>query len=484
MGGRLGNQLFEHAAVLAIATTTGRAACVVGGSVELIDEYFIGGTGTFHRNCGDASTSFGEDGYGNYKPFPQIDEDEPSISIGGYFQSWKYFADDKVSQEVRRVFSIKPEYMAEAKEVLGEDDSVVNIGIHLRWFEHTYLQDPPEEYYRQAMSHFRHKYKEQKVQFFIASDNIEKSKTVGAFSDESISFLEGKSMIVDFALLFSCDGVILSSGTFGWWAAWLGPHERSGDIIYYRDVFALEDPVNRGSVNLSDYYPPEWISMPGPGKPSYVNFNSQSESRTAYLLTVNATSPRTLRSTRILKSVGFDVKLEFAPSAENRVVSNKLAQLSIYRQIALSPEGTGGPDGWGYIFEDDIILTGKTKENFNDKVDFSVSQDLVGIEPGQSLAIYLGICAPERPDSAPSEHTNRYCGRCAHAYGVSRKGALALLEYEKQRQTEPYMDVLIDDWCQEMGGFHVINVENESNQIAGHHGTFIQDRREFPSLIG
>jgi hypothetical protein len=205
-------------------------------------------------------------------------------------------------------------------------------------------------------------------------------------------------------------------------------------------------------------------------------------SRIAYLITVNATSPRTLRSTNILKNVGFDVRLEFAPPVDDKVISNKLAQLSIYRQIALAPEGTGGVDGWGYIFEDDIILVGKTIENFDDKVDFSVAETLLETEKNETLFIYLGICGPERQHvvSGPS----RYCGSCAHAYGVSRKGAMALLEYEESRKSERYMDVLMRQWCKEMGGFCVVNAEKQSNQAADHFGTFIQDRRAFPTLIG
>lgn len=260
LGGRLGNQLFEHAATLAIAKATGKQACVIGTNVALIDKYFTV-DGVFVRNCTNIipSQSVSETGYGIFSPLPKADR---SLEIFGYFQSWKYFAGAEAKAEIMRAFTLKPEYLRHVDEIFGEEgkDSYHNVGIHLRWFEVDYLNDPPKEFYQSAMEYFRGKYgqRNKPVRFYLASNDIERSKMLGIFSDESVVILNNQEAIYDFAVLMSCEGIILSSGTFGWWAAWLGPHQRNGEVFYFSDVFDMKKRVNKGQVQKEDYYPPNW----------------------------------------------------------------------------------------------------------------------------------------------------------------------------------------------------------------------------------
>mmetsp|Transcript_23561 Transcript_23561/g.38386 ORF Transcript_23561/g.38386 Transcript_23561/m.38386 type:complete len:665 (-) Transcript_23561:97-2091(-) len=256
-GGRLGNQLFEHAATLAIAKTTGKQACVIGNNVGLIDRYFT--DGVFLRNCSNIapSESVSETGYGIFSPLPKT---EGSLEIRGYFQSWKYFAGAEA--EIIQAFKLKPKYARDADEIIskgGSNTHCYNVGIHMRWFD-DYLREPPKEYYQKAMQYFRHKYgtESKRVRFYLASTDIERSKNLQIFSDESVVFLNGQHAISDFAVLMSCDGMILSSGTFGWWAAWLGAHQREGDVLYFGEVFRMSHRKNKGLVNKEDFYPPTW----------------------------------------------------------------------------------------------------------------------------------------------------------------------------------------------------------------------------------
>ena len=110
------------------------------------------------------------------------------------------------------------------------------------------------------MQYFRLKYgtERKRVRFYLASTDIERSKNLQIFSDESVVFLNGQNAIFDFAVLMSCDGMILSSGTFGWWAAWLGAHQREGDVLYFGEVFRMSHRKNKGLVNKEDFYPPTW----------------------------------------------------------------------------------------------------------------------------------------------------------------------------------------------------------------------------------
>lgn len=258
MGGRIGNQLFEHAATLAIAKTTGKQACVIGKNVELIDKYFVNG-GLFLRNCTNtvpSQVAF-EIGYGVFSPLPKADR---SLEVHGYLQSWKYFAG--VEAEISRAFTLKPKSLRYVDELFGQSkEEEYNVGIHMRWFEIDYLREPPKEFYQVAMEYFRHKYqknKNKKVRFYLASSDIQRSMKLGIFTDKDVVVLENEDDVNDFAVLMSCDGMILSSGTFGWWVSWLGTHQRNGEVVYFSDVFGMNHSINKGQVNKEDYYPPNW----------------------------------------------------------------------------------------------------------------------------------------------------------------------------------------------------------------------------------
>ena len=204
--------------------------------------------------------------------------------------------------------------------------------------------------------------------------------------------------------------------------------------------------------------------------------------RIAYLITVNGTSPRTVRSQQILESVVFQVELELAPPAmdDDKVYSNKLAHLAAFTKIQADTSRE-----WGYIFEDDIELVGKSKGNWTNKISFSVEQDLVnGIEKQNPNYVYLGICAM-------NPCTKQCCGKCAHAYGISRAGVDLLVKYDqyfvalpRHGESPTYMDVVMNQWCLKMGGFPVLHGNLPSLHVAGHYGAFVQDRTTFKTMIG
>jgi len=60
----------------------------------------------------------------------------------------------------------------------------------------------------------------------------------------------------DMAIMAACDHAIMSTGSFGWWGAWLA----NGTTIYYggwpKVGSTLEFMFNR-----EDFFPPSWIAM-------------------------------------------------------------------------------------------------------------------------------------------------------------------------------------------------------------------------------
>lgn len=225
--------------------------------------------------------------------------------------------------------------------------------------------------------------------------------------------------------------------------------------------------------------------------------------RTAYLISVNATSSRTVHSVGILQRVGFSkIELELAinmgDSKREKTYSNKMAQLNIFEKIA------NGSEPWGYIFEDDITLCRSQShlQQTNPAFQFSVFESLIChtnnrdtcLEMQHRDFVYLGICSPLEIHPSVSQErkqmfhpAQRYCGRCAHAYGISRNGAKRVLEFEKSYRSKGkrnFMDAVIDSWCRQSGGFPVSDMQCERKDAKLHFGSFIQDQHQFPSIIG
>ena len=99
----------------------------------------------------------------------------------------------------------------------------VGIGIHARRGDLLYKDridrgflSAPASYYANAIAHFKNKFKF--VLFVVCSDGIAWAKeNVKEEQLEHVVYSEGHSPVVDMAILSSCDHVIMSVGTYGWW---------------------------------------------------------------------------------------------------------------------------------------------------------------------------------------------------------------------------------------------------------------------------
>ena len=100
------------------------------------------------------------------------------------------------------------------------------------------------------------------VQFVVASDSPEWCKKQAFLQRPDVRIITEKhSPALDMAILATCHHIILTLGSFGWWAAYLGPDARGGRVIYYKSEFKMDHAVNSGNVNVGDYYPLNWTAM-------------------------------------------------------------------------------------------------------------------------------------------------------------------------------------------------------------------------------
>ena len=92
------------------------------------------------------------------------------------------------------------------------------------------------------------------VLFLVVSDDIAWCERF--LSGSYVRVAPPASASVHLALLASCDHVIMSTGTFGWWGAWMA----GGKVVYYKNYPAENSPLAKG-FNRTDFFLPSWVAL-------------------------------------------------------------------------------------------------------------------------------------------------------------------------------------------------------------------------------
>jgi len=179
--------------------------------------------------------------------------DAKDFSIFTWFQSWKYF--QYRQEEIRTLFTFANWVRTRAntsvtnclKEWNVSRQDVTLIGIHVRkWLV---AGQQRISYFQTAMRYFLTEYRN--VYFIVCSNDLEWSHDY--FQTIPNTRVVANHFEVDMAVLASCDHVIMSVGTFGWWSGWLA----GGEVFYYNCVKWMVN--NR--FPASEYYLPGWIPL-------------------------------------------------------------------------------------------------------------------------------------------------------------------------------------------------------------------------------
>jgi hypothetical protein len=214
--GRLGNQMFQIAAIIGYAKKTGKLPNIrkwfcTESKIEF-SEYFENPL-PFHMYDDYID-------YVDYKEpkfsYSEIPNYEKSVDLQGYFQSEKYF--DFCESEVRRFFKPKKALLDYLNALHQNVLNKQTCAIHCRRTD--YLGSPHEicdfNYFQSAISHMKSK---NINNFFVFSDDIEWCKS--NFIGKEFSFSENHIQIEDLFLMNLCDHFIISNSSFSWWASWL-----------------------------------------------------------------------------------------------------------------------------------------------------------------------------------------------------------------------------------------------------------------------
>ncbi|CAI2299710.1 unnamed protein product [Caenorhabditis sp. 36 PRJEB53466] len=132
----------------------------------------------------------------------------------------------------------------------------MDISMNSRNRKHGHV-DAPIEYYKTAIAQIESLY--ESVAFIICSDDVAWARRHLKLPKETAHFYCPGPREVDMAILASCDSVILSTGTFGWWSAYLNVNA-SPDVYYYKNWPAAGSMMEK-MTNKSEYFLKNWVAL-------------------------------------------------------------------------------------------------------------------------------------------------------------------------------------------------------------------------------
>tara|TARA_B100002019_G_scaffold6306_1_gene5066 strand:- start:2004 stop:2804 length:801 start_codon:yes stop_codon:yes gene_type:complete len=256
--GRLGNQMFQYAALRGLAQRHGYEYCLPPRNV----------VATWDPNCVNSDITIFEcfkipDAPRIVCNFPKVMEGTfaldknlwnncpDNISLFGYFQTEKYFK--HIEKHIRTAFTFVDDIREPTEEAFKDNfgDTEV-ISVHLRRGDYLNLPHHPtqdNEYYAKTLSMMP-----DDIPVMVFSDDIEWCKEQDMFQDDRFIFSEGNNTGVDLCLQSLCKYHVIANSSFSWWGSWLAKSKRT---IAPSTWFAGPD----AGKDVSDLYLPGWIVL-------------------------------------------------------------------------------------------------------------------------------------------------------------------------------------------------------------------------------
>ncbi|ELU04422.1 hypothetical protein CAPTEDRAFT_197105 [Capitella teleta] len=197
-----------------------------------------------------------------------------NISLNGYFQTWTCFRD--YEKELRKVLAFNEGVIDMAREefkrivpnvTFGSDPVKAKVAggtlvtLHVRRGDMISERNLEQGYTFPGRSFF-----ENSIQFFADADpnlhvvvccvDIEWCRSNLTDLPATFYFSESKNAIVDLAIMSMGEHAIMTTGTFGWWGAWLA----NGETVYYSNWPRHGSRLERGRIR-EEFFMPHWVGM-------------------------------------------------------------------------------------------------------------------------------------------------------------------------------------------------------------------------------
>jgi hypothetical protein len=245
--GRLGNQLFQYAALRGLSLKNGYEVAIPNpqtmdwhGQTSLLDQFNIEAVYLNDDNISQIQYMYSEPSWQKYDPtFFEIPD---GSTIEGFFQSTFYF--EEFEEQIKKELTPKSELVERNKEFINkiksENEGYEIVSVHVRRGDNmtngqTGLIQAfePGGMYEQYFNNAKKVFDGKKVKFLIFTGgqrfNEDNSTDVewckNFFNGDEFLFSEGQPQIDDFCRIMLCDHNILSHvSSFGWWAAYVNPN--------------------------------------------------------------------------------------------------------------------------------------------------------------------------------------------------------------------------------------------------------------------
>lgn len=266
--GRLGNQMFQYAALRGIAAHHGYDWTIPSPNGNHTTNY-----GLFDcfemTSVSDENIGLVPSGFPTYKSSKSsFDEDfynncPDNCNIEDYFQTEKYFTN--IKNQIRQDFTFKKDYLDSCKNFMNEIGDA--IFLHIRRGDYVNLQHYHPlcdiEYYTKALTYFG-----KDIPVLVFSDDIEWCSQQELFNSDRFLLSQNNetynhlhmdadgqmrySLIpyVDLCLMSLCSGGIIANSSFSWWGAWLSG---SDNIVSPKKWYASDT-----NIDDSDLIPDRW----------------------------------------------------------------------------------------------------------------------------------------------------------------------------------------------------------------------------------
>lgn len=263
----LGNELFQYASVLGLAFAMNRTAVFMGSKV--LDKVLKSPTthptsqAELEARCAKADSVEEQSCCQFYDHLTQLDP-QKDVKVSTYLQSWKYF--EKFKARILELVQFSDSVVQEARNIVSDFKQKNNnfevIGVHVRKGDFDILQNKKRgyvsaspEFIQRALGYFKERFPN--ASFVVASNDLVWCK--GNFPKEfTLFYLENHSAAVDMAVLSMLDHVVITTGTFSWWAGYLN----KGITVYLKDFIMPNTEIgDQFGKNGSDFIYPGWIPI-------------------------------------------------------------------------------------------------------------------------------------------------------------------------------------------------------------------------------
>jgi hypothetical protein len=252
--GRLGNQMFQYAALKSIATEHDYDFNIPPSNFEdqwydhqLFKVFKLNSLSErqIKKNCSNEILSekcfhFDQDLYENCPD---------NVDLFGYFQSEKYFK--KNSGQIKNDFAFKEEIVSLAMDFLNTIKSKEVASVHVRRGD--YVGKPWHdcctlEYYKEALSLI-----DKSIPVILFSDDPNWIMRQDIFDHDRFLVSENNDNAFDLCLMTFCDYHIIANSSFSWWGAWLS---NSKKVIAPKKWFGPPLDIKN---DTKDLFPEEWL---------------------------------------------------------------------------------------------------------------------------------------------------------------------------------------------------------------------------------